>query len=50
MKVTGIKKITPEEAIKILEKHNIIVNHEQAVKILAFMDDFAKIVIKQYVK
>lgn len=48
MKVTDSEKITASEVIAILEKHGIIITEAQAEKILAFMDSFAKIIIKQY--
>jgi len=50
MKIHKREKPTPEKAMEILSRKGIIVSREQAAKILEFMDNFAKIMIKQYVK
>jgi hypothetical protein len=42
--------VTPEQAVKILQKHNVKVTVEQAKKILEFMNIFAKLAVNQYVK
>ena len=42
--------VTPQRAVEILKKHNVIVTLEQAQKIIEFMEKFAKIAIEQYLK
>jgi len=41
--------VTPERAVEILKKHNVIITLEQAQKIIEFMERFAKLAIEQYV-
>ncbi|WPV01914.1 hypothetical protein SNE26_09025 [Mucilaginibacter sp. cycad4] len=42
--------VTPERAVQILKKHNVIVTLEQAKKILEFMEVFAKMAVERYVQ
>lgn len=44
------KPVTPEQAVKILKEHNVIVTMEQAQKILEFMNRLATLAIEHYVK
>ncbi|CAH0267842.1 hypothetical protein SRABI36_03649 [Pedobacter sp. Bi36] len=50
MKFGNYAKLTPEQAIERLKKKDIAISRDQAIKILEFMDCFAKIMIRQYVK
>lgn len=42
------EQVKPEQAMEILKGKGIIITKEQAIKILEFMNAFAKIVIKQH--
>lgn len=44
------KPITPEQAVKLLREHNVIVTIDQAQKITEFMNRLAALAIEHYVK
>jgi len=43
------RRITPQQAVKILKEHGTIVTIEEAKLILDFLYDFGKLAIDQYV-
>ncbi len=48
--MTDPKPITPEQAVKFLKEHDVIVTIDQAQKILDFMNRLAPLAIEHYVE
>ncbi len=48
--MTDPKPITPEQTVKLLKEHNVLVTIDQAQKILEFMNRLATLAIEHYIK